>query len=244
MSSVDPSDDPQVQSILDMARQLSIDASSEFHLLPIALHALEAPVQLAGEGQSTPSDLEWFRNLVEGERKRAAESVNLNPPSPWLKLTGEAGRPYWFNFQTMRKSLHAPNSRTIGTSVPSGDPGLGMMRFTSWWTEKKGHSDRKRFIYVNYLLETEEFEVRLDDDDNTYRIKTLRGKAGPITCWDLHVGATIEVFGKSVTLRQCDNDTRQWLLANSSRLFQLKVGNTEQSLDPSFTNFYNLYFVE
>jgi hypothetical protein len=40
--------------------------------------------------------------------------------------------------------------------------------------------------------------------------------------WDLHIGAQIVVFGKSITLYQCDYATRQWIEFNAKRLLKLK----------------------
>ena len=219
-SITEQTDDPQARSIMDMARQLGIDPTTEFHLLSIAQHALESPVHVGENGIEQHSDLDWFKSLVEGERKRHAEAPQATSSNPWLKLTNPKGKAFWYNFQTRRKSNYPPSMRPNADVNTKGDTGLGVMRFTSWWNEH----DQKRFIHINYYLDSEEFEVNLDHDPNLYRVKSIRGKYGPVTCWDLHIGAVLNVFGKSVTLRQCDAETRKWIVSNCKRLFALKKG--------------------
>ena len=84
---------PTAARIIAMAQTLRIDPTSEFYLLPIALHALEAPEELVridhgndsdsdGNGDGTDevdgsdryekrrTDLEWFAELAQKERAR------------------------------------------------------------------------------------------------------------------------------------------------------------------------------
>jgi hypothetical protein len=44
-----------------------------------------------------------------------------------------------------------------------------------------------------------------EDQEKVYRIKTLKTKqGGPASCWDLHINATLDIFGRATTLLQCE----------------------------------------
>ncbi len=57
----------------------------------------------------------------------------------------------------------------------------------------------------------------------TYRVKSLRTKHGPASCWDLHIGATIDLFGKQTTLTGCEHATREWIETNAKRLREVRA---------------------
>lgn len=71
-------------------------------------------------------------------------------------------------------------------------------------------------------MKTEEFEVDIQDDSKVYRLTTLEGKFGPASCWDLHVKAYLDVFGRKTTLMQADHDTTVWISNNAKRLLKTK----------------------
>lgn len=99
---------------------------------------------------------------------------------------------------------------------------LEVMRFTSWWLE----NNQKRFMRIAYLMSQEEFEIHIDHDDNIYRIKELKIKnSGNLTasCFDLHLKATLDIFGRYTTLMQCDSATRLWLESNAKRLISIRA---------------------
>ena len=54
-------------------------------------------------------------------------------------------------------------------------------------------------------------------------MKTVEGPAGlALGCWDLYLKASIKVFHKSITLLQCDQETRDWLRGNATRLLKMR----------------------
>jgi hypothetical protein len=55
--------------------------------------------------------------------------------------------------------------------------GRRVMRFTSWWTEKKN----KRHIKIAYFMDSEQFEIQFEGDEDVYATKQLHGKFGPVT---------------------------------------------------------------
>jgi len=65
----------------------------------------------------------------------------------------------------------------------------------------------------------------------------------PLECWDLHLGARINLLGRTVTLTQCSRPTMLWLEKNKRRLLKLKNSllddlrkyNTTK-LDPALVN--------
>lgn len=220
---VDDPDNVVAQRIIEMAGKLGIDHVNECHLLPIAKHAVDSPddyvetIEPAQGGTAQPHDITWFSKLVESERER--HEKNPVEASPWLKLT-EEGKGYYYNFQTGQRASSLPGYRPRHrTDSPAHmDTDLEVMKFTSWWTE----NGTKKYIHVHFLMKTEDFEINIEEDDQIYRMKTLKGQGGPLGCWDLHLKASISVFGKSISLLQCDQETREWLRANATRLMRMR----------------------
>jgi hypothetical protein len=95
---------------------------------------------------------------------------------------------------------------------------LNALKFTSWWNEKK----EKHYIHITYHVASEDFTVNINEDTHVYKLKVLMNRFGPVTIWDLHVGATVFVFGKSVTLMQCSSETRRWIVKNAKQLKKLR----------------------
>ena len=44
----------------------------------------------------------------------------------------------------------------------------------------------------------------------------------PVQCWDLHVGAKVNLLGKATTLNQCNGETLEWLEFHATQLKKLK----------------------
>ena len=51
----------------------------------------------------------------------------------------------------------------------------------------------------------------------------LQGRYGPLTAWDLHVNAKIDILGRKTTLMQANFATSEWLEACADRLTTTKV---------------------
>lgn len=56
-----------------------------------------------------------------------------------------------------------------------------------------------------------------------YNLLSVTAKNGrPIQCWDLHVGAKLNLLGKSTTLMQGSQHTLDWLDRHTKRLTKIK----------------------
>ena len=78
------------------------------------------------------------------------------------------------------------------------------MRFTSWWNEDGKRTYMKIFFYTNEKV----FKVQVDcpmmvEIQNRYGV--------PLDCWDLHVGASLKILGRNVTLKKASGETQEWL---------------------------------
>ena len=100
----------------------------------------------------------------------------------------------------------------------------------------------KRYIHIRYYLAREEFEVEIMPSSSTsaasmagdvppqpsrlYHLKSLhttKHGGGVASCWDLHLKATLDLFGRPTTLLQCDSATREWLEQNARRLMAVRT---------------------
>jgi hypothetical protein len=162
--------------------------------------------------------LEWFRKIVDAARRRG----DSEDSTPWIGLIDAKGNPFFFNFQTNLRCTKLPGSLSkqnkLGDVMQIADSDIEVLKFTSWWTEGK----KKRYLRLSYFMSTEDFEVRIDDDDNVYRVPTLKGKHGNLRCTDLHLMCTVYVFGRAITLWQCSSETRKWLETNTQQLLDIK----------------------
>ena len=82
------------------------------------------------------------------------------------------------------------------------------MRFESWWVENR----EKHSISVVFRLDGQPHEIIIKD--TKYYVKELyssdKRNTQQLTCWDLYVGASIDIFGKVTVLKQCDLKTAEW----------------------------------
>ena len=73
------------------------------------------------------------------------------------------------------------------------------LHFDSWWME----GQEKNMITIVYRLDGNPHEITIKD--TKYFVKELytcgKEKNGIITCWDLFVGAKIDIFGKPTALK-------------------------------------------
>ena len=80
-------------------------------------------------------------------------------------------------------------------------------RFESWYYE----GNYKHFLHINFITAQEVFQVYVDDDVSPFSM-VIVGRTGlPMTVWDLHVGAVLDVLGKVTTLKRAAMDTQTWL---------------------------------
>ena len=95
------------------------------------------------------------------------------------------------------------------------------LRFESWWVENR----EKNQITVIFRLDGKPHEVIIKD--TKYYVKELysgeKKKKGAVVtvsyfgcfkpllqCWDLHVGCSLDIFGKPTIMKQSDLKTAEW----------------------------------
>lgn len=113
---------------------------------------------------------------------------------------------------------------------------LRELTFKSWWVEDNeqpnygngmstGGCLRKRYVTVTFDIYAQSFSLHLDNDEavSLYNLLSVTAKNGrPIQCWDLHVGAKLNLLGKSTTLMQGSQHTLDWLDRHTKRLTKIK----------------------
>lgn len=111
---------------------------------------------------------------------------------------------------------------------------LKTLFFKSWWYEGgglpeasindrkvSGSTMKKHVLDVFYSIEDGSFTVALEGDDKMYSLSHINGKDGPLECWDLHVGARVNVLGRMTSLMQANNSTQRWIDHHAVRLRKL-----------------------
>uniref|UniRef100_A0A7S0WN84 WW domain-containing protein n=1 Tax=Pyramimonas obovata TaxID=1411642 RepID=A0A7S0WN84_9CHLO len=140
----------------------------------------------------------------------------------------------------------------VDTEIPGGAPSTrprpkpdivnrdGILRelvFKSWWTEDSEKPDRgnsetaggvleKRYMTIKFDVYAQTFEIHLDNEElvRLYNLSSVTAKNGkPIQCWDLYVGAKLNLLGKTTTLMQGDLNTLHWLDKHAKRLRKIKA---------------------
>lgn len=113
---------------------------------------------------------------------------------------------------------------------------LRVLTFKSWWYEdteepSSGNGSEvgaglvRRYVTVNFNIESQTFELHMDNDQeiSLYNLTSVTAKNGlPVECWDLHVGAKLNLLGKSTTLLQGSMATVRWLDHHAKRLTKVK----------------------
>jgi len=114
---------------------------------------------------------------------------------------------------------------------------LNVLSFKSWWLEDKeeetlgngqsaGGGLKKQYVTVNFLIDTQTFEVHMENDQeiSLYNLTSVTAKHGmPVQCWDLHVGCKLNLLGKSTTMMQGSLATVEWLEYHARRLVAVKA---------------------
>jgi len=109
--------------------------------------------------------------------------------------------------------------------------------FKSWWSEDKeepslgnnmiaGGGLKKRYITIKFDIYAQTFKIHLDNEEavSLFNLMSVTAKNGlPIQCWDLHVGAKLNMLGKTTTLMQGDLATLNWLEKHNVRLRGIKA---------------------
>eukprot|EP00798_Chlamydomonas_sp_ICE-L_P021430 gene21430-28395_t len=137
----------------------------------------------------------------------------------------------------------------VGSSLKLGGTGrmpaagtMTCLKFYSWWFEDIESADltlrvstnqevggglKRRYITVEYDVQAQSFSIRSADEGHELIVPSILGvtnKFGStVEVWDLYVGATLELLGKSVTLLKAEIETSNWIEHHGKRLLKLKT---------------------
>ena len=114
------------------------------------------------------------------------------------------------------------------------------LQFTSWWVE----NGEKNLIVIVFRLDGQPHEIIIKD--TKYYVKELysadKRNTTQLACWDLFVGASVDIFGKATVLKQADLKTAEWNKFYASFLTEMKNTFIEElkkyerrALDPWMT---------
>jgi len=122
---------------------------------------------------------------------------------------------------------------------------LKTLTFKSWWFEDReepslgsgtsvGGGLKKRYVTLTFDLHSKIFSIALEDGSSSGPVKfaitacNSVNEDGGLECWDLHVGARVQLLGKPTTLMQSNGATTEWLEHHASQLRKLKNGLEKQ----------------
>lgn len=108
-----------------------------------------------------------------------------------------------------------------------------LLAFKSWWYEDSeepslgngssaGAGLKKRYVTLEYDLVTKNFRIILEENVAIDVSDVQSKRKMPIECWDLYIGATLDILGKNTTLQQGTFETIQWLDHKAARLLAVK----------------------
>lgn len=82
------------------------------------------------------------------------------------------------------------------------------LTFESWWIENR----EKNLISLTFKLDGSPHEIVIKD--TKYFVKEIfsadKNQQHQLTCWDLFIGAKVDIFGKATVLKKCDLKTAEW----------------------------------
>ncbi len=110
---------------------------------------------------------------------------------------------------------------------------IKVLSFKSWWYEDSeepslgngssaGGGLKKRYVTLEYDLSTKNFRIILEENVAVDLSDVQSKRKKPIECWDLYIGATLDILGKNTTLQQGTFETIQWLNHKAARLLAVK----------------------
>ena len=118
-----------------------------------------------------------------------------------------------------------------------------LFTFRSWWFEGAEEADGKsngeqvgglitrQMLTIYFHLDTGLFELALENERSVglQGLTSLTARGGqPVECWDLHVGAKLNMLGKPTTLLWADHATQLWIDFHSRRLRRIKAALEKQ----------------
>eukprot|EP00672_Neobodo_designis_P003580 CAMPEP_0174877646 /NCGR_PEP_ID=MMETSP1114-20130205/82260_1 /TAXON_ID=312471 /ORGANISM="Neobodo designis, Strain CCAP 1951/1" /LENGTH=179 /DNA_ID=CAMNT_0016113029 /DNA_START=48 /DNA_END=583 /DNA_ORIENTATION=+ len=93
------------------------------------------------------------------------------------------------------------------------------LEFESWWNERGG---LKRYMSIVFIPAVGQFHVQVDDSKVPLTVAISDRRGRPLQAWDLYVGATVDILGRSTTLMAASMRTVQWIDDNARRLWKIK----------------------
>lgn len=97
------------------------------------------------------------------------------------------------------------------------------LKFSSWWAEESvANGMLVKRVDIAYVVASAEFRVSFRGSDDVVSVSHVLGKYGPVSEYDLHVGATLRLLGRNITLKQADRPTTVWLEQERKRLKGLR----------------------
>ncbi|CAN0059576.1 unnamed protein product [Choristocarpus tenellus] len=76
---------------------------------------------------------------------------------------------------------------------------------------------------IRFDTSTGAFEVKLEDLPMVFTVTYAAGRHGPLESIDLHLGAQVNLLGRSMRLMQADAPTTAWLEEEARILLGIKV---------------------
>lgn len=108
------------------------------------------------------------------------------------------------------------------------------LTFYSWWFE----NNEKHRLTLTYNLENSVLKVIIDNEPQEHIIDDVQSAKGKsVDCWDLYVGAELDIFGKPTVLKQCDRMTAQWNLFHGRKLLKMRKKLTETLIKYEVKNY-------
>ena len=189
----------------------------------------------------------WAKPMAEAP---AAEAV-AQRGGAWMDFYLPDGRRYFFDLHSRKAvldqkripgggALRLPpvaaqqrgldaydRSFSLALMVRAMPPPPRALEFKTWWLETTGASDApnstvRREITLFHDTRAATYRVAIVGSDKEYELSHINGKYGPLSMYDLHVGAQLSVLGKPCTLMQASLDTGDWLRACATQLFLTK----------------------
>lgn len=97
--------------------------------------------------------------------------------------------------EAIHKSTAKPSKKSIEN--------LTILCFQSWWNEAGANGLEKRYMNVYFNIENRHFQVVLRGLPDVFTISHVAGRDNrPLEAYDLHVGAKVNLLGKTVILKQ------------------------------------------
>lgn len=106
---------------------------------------------------------------------------------------------------------------------------LDTMEFESWWTERsKVGTLVRRNMLILYFTSEKQFQVVMDDSKVPLTVRVANRYGEPISCYDLHVGAVLDILGRQTTLMAASLRTQQWLDEYTKKMWARKLSVEER----------------